>query len=219
MQKKYITLLLALLGFSMGIEAKSINTYGFTIGAGQTREFYIYMNTTLSNLVSFQIDLLVPDGLKVNVDQCSLPSRVTDKEQMLFVGKLDANKYRFLSTSYSLTPLSKENAPLLKVSVTADDTFNGGTVNLVDMFAVTSVGKRVDWISDSFEAAEGQVVKGDTNYDDEVTVSDVITIVNYVIGKDLLYSSAYDLDSNNIVDIADVMTCANILLESIKIPE
>ena len=45
MQKKFITLLLALLGFSMVIEAKSINTYGFTIGAGQTREFYIYMNT------------------------------------------------------------------------------------------------------------------------------------------------------------------------------
>ena len=219
MQKKFITLLLALLGFSMGIEAKSINTYGFTIGAGQTREFYIYMNTTRDNLVSFQIDLIMPEGLKVNVDQCSLPSRVKDKEQMLFVGKMDANKYRFVSTSYSLTALSKEDAPLLKVSVTADADFQGGTVNLVDMFAISSVGLRVDWIPDSFDVATTKVVRGDTNYDSEVTVSDVMSVVNYMLGKEPLFSSSYDLDSNNVVDIVDVMTCSNILLESIKVTD
>lgn len=219
MQKKYITLLLALLGFSMGIEAKSINTYGFSIGAGQTREFYIYMNTTLNNLVSFQIDLLMPEGLTVNVDQCSLPTRVKDKEQMLFVGKLDANKYRFISTSYSLIALTTEDAPLLKVSVTADDNFHGGTVDLVDMFAISSKGLKTEWISDSFQVAATQVVRGDTNYDNEVTVSDVMTIVNYMLGKEGLFSSAYDLDSNNLVDIVDVMTCSNILLESIKVTD
>lgn len=219
MQKKFITLLLALLGFSMVIEAKSINTYGFTIGAGQTREFYIYMNTTLDNLVSFQIDLIMPEGLKVNVDQCTLPARVKDKEQMLFVGKLDGNKYRFVSTSYSLTALSKEDAPLLKVSVTADNDFQGGKVDLVDMFAVSSVGRKVEWISDAFDVATTKVVRGDTNYDSEVTVSDVMTVVNYMLGKETLFSSTYDLDSNNVVDIVDVMTCSNLLLESIKVDD
>ena len=219
MQKKYITLLLALLGFSMGMEAKSINTYGFTIGAGQTREFYIYMNTTRNNLVSFQIDLMMPEGLHVNVDQCGLPTRVTDKEQMLFVGKLDANKYRFVSTSYNLIPLTMADAPLLKVSVTADDDFQGGTVNLVDMFAISSVGQKTGWISDSFEVTTSEVLRGDANYDKQVTVSDVLDIVNYMLGKETLFSSTYDLDGNNMVDIVDVMTCSNLLLESIKVTD
>ena len=219
MQKKIITLLLALLGFSMGIEAKSIHTSGFTIGAGQTREFYIYMNTTLNNLVSFQIDLLMPEGLTVNVEQCALTNRVTDKSQMLFVGKLTSNKYRFISTSYNLVPLSMADAPLVKVSVTADANFSGGKVELVDMFTVTSKGSKVEWTSDSFNVAACQVVRGDNNYDKDVTVSDVMNIVNYVLGKEPLYNSAYDLDANNTVDIIDVMTCADILLESIKVTD
>ena len=49
-----------MLGFALEGSAKSINTYGLNIGAGQTREFYIYMNTTRNNLVSFQIDLKCP---------------------------------------------------------------------------------------------------------------------------------------------------------------
>lgn len=216
MQKKFITLLLALLGFSMGIEAKSINTYGFTIGAGQTREFYIYMNTTRNNLVSFQIDLILPQGLKVNVDKCKLPSRVLDKDQMLFVGDLGGNKYRFVSTSYSLIPFTMDDAPLLKVSVTADPSFKGGTVNLVDMFTVSSLGVKIKWISDSFNVATCEVVKGDVNYDKDVTVTDVMTIVDQILGNEPLFSSACDIDNNGIVDILDVTTCCDILLGNIR---
>ena len=212
MRKKYIILLLAMLGFSMGIEAKSINTYGFTIGAGQTREFYIYMNTTRNNLVSFQIDLKMPKGLTVNIDKCLLPSRVTDTEQQLYVGLVGNNLYRLVSTSFNFKPLPMENAPLVKVSVTADETFQGGTVNLVDMFTVTTNGDKVPWISDSFEVVKGNNIKGDANYDGIVSVTDLMQIVGYALGQDGLYSSSYDVDLNGLVDVVDVMIVSDTLL-------
>ena len=213
MQKKYIIIVLAMLGFALEGSAKSINTYGLNIGAGQTREFYIYMNTTRNNLVSFQIDLKVPQGITVNMDRCGLPSRVIDKEQSLFVGQVADNLYRLVSTSYNLTPFTKDDAPLVRVSITADETFKGGSVELVDMFTINSEGTKVIWISDSFDVAKVDVIRGDVNCDGVVTVTDVGDLVKHILGEDdLLFNSSYDLDNNGMVDVADVTLLSDILL-------
>ena len=201
-----------MLGFALEGSAKSINTYGLSIGAGQTREFYIYMNTTRDNLISFQIDMKMPEGLTVNMDQCGLHSRVTDKDQTLFVGKQSNNLYRLVSTSYNLTPFTMDDAPLVKVSITADENFQGGTVNLVDMFTINNEGKKVVWISDSFDVACVDVKPGDVNYDGIVSVTDMMSLVDYILGKDHLYSSCYDVDNNGIVEVPDVMVVSNILM-------
>lgn len=202
-----------MLGFALEGSAKSINTYGLTLGAGQTREFYIYMNTTRNNLVSFQIDLKVPEGITVNVDKCGLPSRVIDKEQTLFVGKVDDNLYRLVSTSYNLTPFTKDDAPLVKVSISADENFKGGAVNLVDMFTINSDGTKVIWISDSFDITKINSVHGDVNLDGIVSVTDIGDLVKYILGTDaLLFNSGFDLDSNGLVDVSDVTLLSDILL-------
>ena len=212
MQKKYIIIVLVMLGFALEGIAKSINTYGFTIGAGQTREFYINMNTTRNNLISFQIDLKMPAGLTVNVDQCGLAGHVTDKEQALFVGKLEDNLYRLMSTSFHLTPMTMEEAPLVKISVTADDTFKGGTINLVDMFTINDTGTKVVWISDACEVPLGKVIRGDVNYDGVVSVTDLTELVDFILGKEKLYKSAYDVSGNGVVEVSDVSTLTDLLM-------
>ena len=147
------------------------------------------------------------------MDRCGLPSRVIDKEQSLFVGQVADNLYRLVSTSYNLTPFTKDDAPLVRVSITADETFKGGSVDLVDMFTINSEGTKVIWISDSFDVAKVDVIRGDVNCDGVVTVTDVGDLVKHILGEDdLLFNSSYDLDNNGMVDVADVTLLSDILL-------
>ena len=58
-----------------------------------------------TNLVSFQMDLTLPEGVSINRAGCSLSSRFTDEDQELTIGKQSDNVYRLMSTSFSLTPI------------------------------------------------------------------------------------------------------------------
>lgn len=210
MSYQKILTLLAMIGFFGQLSANSINVYDISICPGETREFYIYMNTTRDNLVAFQIDLKLPDGLKVNVDSCALPSRILDKDQKLYVGLLNEpnNVYRFVSTSFNLTPFTKADAPLVKVSITASDDFKGGVVSLQDMFTVKSDGYAVLWISAEFNVSVHPYIEGDVDRDGTVNIIDCMSIVNYLLEKEGLYSSLYDINGDNRVDVADVQQVA-----------
>ena len=56
--------------------------------------------------------------------------------------------------------------------------------------------------------------KGDVNFDGEVNISDVVVIVNYVLGIDTpLFIDKYgDLNASKSVDISDVVSLVNLIL-------
>ncbi len=210
MNYQKILTLFAMIGFFSQMAAKSINVYDISICPGETREFFIYMNTTRTNLVSFQIDLKLPKGLKVNVDSCKLPSRILDSEQQLYVGCLDEtnNIFRLVSTSYNLIPFTREDAPLVTVSITASNDFEGGTISLQDMFTVNSEAGAVSWISGELYVKSTPYLKYDVDRDGEVTIRDCMQIVNYVLAIEPLFSSNYDVNGDNRIDVTDVQQIA-----------
>lgn len=210
MNYQKILTLIAMVGFFSQMAAKSINVYDISICPGETREFFIYMNTTRTNLVSFQIDLKLPKGLTVNADSCKLPSRILDSEQQLYVGCLDEtnNIYRLVSTSYNLIPFTRDDAPLVTVSITASDDFTGGTISLQDMFTVNSDAGAVSWISGELNVTSAPYVKYDVDRDGEVTISDCMLVVNYILAQDPLFSSNYDVNGDNRIDVTDVQQIA-----------
>ena len=115
-----------------------VNVDDMGIAQGQTREFYVYLNNTKKDLVSFQMDVKLPEGLVINKNKCRLTNRLTPSGQELFVGEVGPNLYRFLSTSYEMTPMATVDEALLVISVTATEDYNGGTVNLRDLFSVSA---------------------------------------------------------------------------------
>lgn len=211
MKYQKILTLFALIGFFSQVAAKSINVYDISICPGETRDFFIYMNTTRTNLVSFQIDLKLPKGLKVNVDSCKLPSRILDNEQKLFVGCMDEtnNVFRLVSTSYNLIPFTTADAPLVQVSITASEDFTGGSISLQDMFTVNTNADDVLWISGELYVTSVPYVKYDVDRDGSIAVNDCLSIVNYLLDIDQIYSSNFDVNRDGNVNVADVQLTAN----------
>lgn len=197
---------IVMLGFAQKAESKAINTLNICIAPGETRECYIYMNTAYSNLISFQMDLKLPAGLKLNTESCVLTSRVVDKEQMLFAGSVGVNTYRLVSTSFNAVPFTKEKDTLVKLSLTADETFKGGTVSLSNMTFFTTGSTAVACSNDSFTVSANPKMTGDVDFSGVINVTDAMLIVDYILDFNNVYTTGMDVNGDKVVDISDAMT-------------
>ena len=208
----WILAVFVMLGFAQKAESKSINTLNICIAPGETRECYIYMETARTNVIAFQMDLKLPAGLKLNTENCKLTSRVKDTEQILFAGSLSPNTYRLLSTSFNAVPFTREKDTFVKLSLTADETFKGGTVTLTNMQFITSTSSCVSLSSDSFTVTAKPKMTGDVDFNGVVNVTDPMYIVDYILDSNKIYTSAMDVNSDGIIDITDAMTVVDQIL-------
>ena len=131
-----------------GAWADNISAEDITLQKGETKTVNISLTNTESNLVSFQIDLTLPEGISINKAGCSLSNRISDPDQELAIGKQGNNVYRIASTSFALTPISGTSGTLLTLSLTASANSEGGTASLSNNRFFTSNSERVT-ISDA----------------------------------------------------------------------
>lgn len=208
----WLLAVMMVLGFAQKAESKAINTLNIGIAPGETRECFIYFNTAYSNLISFQMDLKLPAGLKLNTENCTLTRRVTDKEQVLYAGQVGDNTYRLVSTSFNAIPFTKEEGTFVRLSLTADNTFKGGTVSLTNMAFFTNTSAKVGCINDSFTVQATQKRNGDVNFNGTVDITDTMFIINYILDKNALYTSALDVNGDGEVNISDALTVVDRIL-------
>ena len=127
-----------------------ISVEGITLYPGETKTVNISLTNTETNLVGFQMDLTLPEGISINKAGCSLSSRFSDPDQTLTIGKQGDNVYRLTSNSFALTPISGTNGTLLTLSLTASASALGGTATLSDIRFATSTSGRVTMDDVSF---------------------------------------------------------------------
>ena len=140
--KKYIFSIITLC-FGMFAHADNISVPDVNSVSGGTTTIGISLDNTETNLVSFQMDLTLPEGITINKAGCSLSSRFTDDDQELTIGKLDGNVYRLTSTSFALIPISGTSGEIITLSLTASAHSEGGTATLSNIRFVTSQSERI----------------------------------------------------------------------------
>ncbi len=123
----------------------------FSIKAGESEFIELGLNNQLSNLVAFQMDLTLPEGIGIDKTGCSLSSRITDAEQTLTIGKLENGAYRLTSSSLSLTPISGNLGELVTLKLTAEEGCVGGTATISNIRFSTADSERVTLDDTSFD--------------------------------------------------------------------
>ena len=154
MKKKILTLA-AFLFSMLSAYAGNISVPDMNIVPGETATMGISLNNTATNLVSFQMDLTLPEGITINKASCSLSSRFTDEDQELTIGKQGDNVYRLTSTSFALTPISGTSGEIITLSLSASATSTGGTARLSNIRFVTSQSERIMLDDASFNITVG----------------------------------------------------------------
>ncbi len=137
MKKSILTIAVFLFGILSAL-ADNISVADVTIEPGGTATVGICLNNTETNLVSFQMDLTLPEGISVNKAGCSLSSRFTDEDQELTIGRLSNGDIRLTSTSFSLTPIAGTSGEIITLSLTAAANSQGGTATISNIRFATS---------------------------------------------------------------------------------
>ena len=136
--------------FLAGAWADNISAEDVQMQTGATKTVSISLTNTETNLVGFQMDLTLPEGISINKAGCSLGSRIVDPDQVLTIGKQGDNVYRLTSTSLALTPISGTSGALLTLSLTAAESAHSGKATLSDIVFVTNNSEEVTTDDTSF---------------------------------------------------------------------
>ena len=122
------------------IEDNYLSIEDFNIKVGETKDMVIYLTNPNDEITLVQFDLRLPNGLSVkqtdgeyDIDMCE---RTSWRKH-----SLDANEtngiIRFLLASSSNTLISGTEGGIIKIALTSDNTFVGGTIKIENILLVS----------------------------------------------------------------------------------
>jgi len=192
--KKYIISIVSTVLCLMNAYADNITVADVSMSPGETQSVSINLTNTETNLVSFQMDLTLPEGITVNKSGCSLSNRFTDPDQELTIGRQPNGAIRLTSTSFNLTPISGTSGGIITLSLTASVDSEGGTATINNIRFVTSNSERITLADATFDISIASaspvitfadpavkalcVANWDTNGDDELSEAEAAAVTD-----------------------------------------
>ena len=203
------------------ISAAAINRFylpDFSIYPGETMQVAMILEND-SLFTAFQTDLLLPQGLSVVEDDgeylLDLTSRNASDQTIISKLRQDG-ALRMVSFCMSVKPYSGKSGALVVINLHADEDFTvPATIGLRNSFFATVYG--VDYILPT-ESCNVQLLsqqlKGDTNGDESVNISDVTFLIDYLLSgcQSSFHTENADLNTDGDVTISDVTALIDSLL-------
>ena len=147
------------------------------ISAGETKELTISLDNDM-DITLVQFDLKLPQGLSIPVNsknrfRVAITDRTTLEDHSINVNAIDG-VYRILLASMTNTVIEGNDGALFKVTLTADETFSGGTISLEKIELVSPDEIAIHPISVSIDVQTSSAIhdittpphpKGQSTYD------------------------------------------------------
>lgn len=214
MRKNIIFLVIAFLSIASFSKAENVSIDDFTIKQGDTLQVPLKLTNTHTNLTAFSMTLTLPKGLKLIGGEST--SRFAG---VIEVGSPDpvANMYNVCGIDLSSGVISGTTGDLVLLTFVASKDFMGGEATITEVDFITSDRKHVRCSDTTFEVdaeSSGNLKIGDVDDNGIVDISDVMSTVNKMLGKNVSpfnFANA-DTDGNGDIDIVDVMNVVNIML-------
>jgi len=236
MMKRLLSIFAALCGVLVA-PAEQLSVEAPVLVAGGSATLKIALNNEHADLVAFQMDLTLPEGIGIDKAGSALSSRIMDDEQVLTIGRIESNTYRVTSTSFSLTPISGTGGTLvtLKLAPTADFVSGQATISNILFSTASSLAVKASDVSFLINTlytltyqVDGEVYKtSSVAYGTTITPEAAPTKDGYIFsgwseisetmpahdvvvtGRFYLYG---DVNGNDGVDIGDAVSIVNYLV-------
>ena len=170
----------------------------------------------------YQFDLELPEGVSVSTTSSGVGiSLVSDRHNghSLMNSSPAANTYRVLVFSASGTSLSGNDGVVVNVSVDVSSGLSQGeyAVNIKNVSLSTlgegSLDQDIELVPTVSKVVLAEGILGDVNHDGRVTIADVTSLVNIILGTSASSDkNKADVNGDGRVTIADVTSLVNIIL-------
>ncbi|MBR6031942.1 MAG: InlB B-repeat-containing protein [Bacteroidaceae bacterium] len=234
--KRLLSIFAALCGVLVA-PAEQLSVEAPVLVASSSAAIEIALSNEHADLVAFQMDLTLPEGVGIDKAGCALSSRIMDEEQVLTIGRIESNTYRVTSTSFSLTPISGTGGTLvtLKLASTADFVSGQATISNILFSTASSQAVKLSDVSFAINTlytltylVDGKIYKtSSVAYGTAITPEAAPTKDGYIFsgwseipetmpahdvvvtGRFYLYG---DVNGNDGVDIGDAVSIVNYLV-------
>lgn len=205
---------MALMSLAYTSKAESVKINDFTVTQGETITVTLDFTNTRSDLTAFSIDLRLPEGLTL------VEAKATNRYAgEITVGQPDDNVYRICGLDANLGAITGISGALLELTFKADDKIRPGTYNgIIEKVEFITTGRLYVRPADSSFVVtiekSAAALLGDANDDGFINMSDVTTIIEYVLGKNpspFVFANA-DVNEDGFINMSDVTSIINIIL-------
>lgn len=190
---------------------------------GQQATIGIDLVNKTTDLTAYQFDLTLPDGVSLSLNDkgkflVTKTGRYGDDSQTLNVSKLEGNTYRFVCFSMSNEVITGTSGAILNASLTIGASVNTGSyeATITNIVVTKQDGTQLKLNDSKFSIVVTNVIKGDANGDGEVNVSDIVEIVNYIMGKPSanFVQAAADLNGDGEINVTDIVKVVSIIMDT-----
>ena len=193
------------------------------LGQGQTHDLII--NLANSDFVDkVQFDFILPEGLSIAIDDAEeyiVEACDRSNELGVICGKMANGKYRILLYSTNNAAIEPGEGAILKIKIACPTETEPGNYEIpFSSIYVSRVNGNVsvNEVGLDFTANvtvnETSKMLGDADGDYVINVTDVMVIVDYILGRNItnfIFANS-DMDNDGIVNITDAMNVVNIIL-------
>lgn len=194
-----------------------------TASKGQQATIGIDLENKTTDLTAYQFDLTLPDGVSLSLNDkgkflVTKTGRYEDDSQTLNISKLEGNTYRFVCFSMSNEVITGMSGAILNASLTIGESVNVGSyeATITNIVVTKQDGTQLKLNDSKFNIVVTNVIKGDANGDSEVNVSDIVEMVNYIMGKPSanFVQAAADLNGDGEVNVTDIVKVVSIIMDT-----
>ena len=192
-----------------------------TIAQGGTAKMVIELNNGEAVVNGYQFEVEFPAGVELQTDKdggyiYELTDRYSVKDGMqISIYKVSSQVYRVMASSMTNVTLTGTDGPVLMLSLAASDEIaDSGTGIVRNIVISTNEGVSITTNDVEFAVIKAEYAMGDANGDGSVNVTDVMLIVNHILGNTLpvFHEECANMNGDSRIDVADVMLLVNMIL-------
>ena len=181
----------------------------------------IELNNGEAVVNGYQFEVEFPAGVELQTDKdggyiYELTDRYSVKDGMqISIYKVSSQVYRVMASSMTNVTLTGTDGPVLMLSLAASDEIaDSGTGIVRNIVISTNEGVSITTDDVEFAVIKAEYAMGDANGDGSVNVTDVMLIVNHILGNTLpvFHEECANMNGDSRIDVADVMLLVNMIL-------
>jgi hypothetical protein len=205
-------------------ESDCIYSDGLSIYQGYTANLEVKL-VNEKTFTAYQFDLVLPEGISLATDEngkylVAKSDRYSDKSQQVKVEKHDNNTYRIMSLSMQNGIINGNDGVILTIILKADEEIAVGNIKaeIRDVVLTVPDETKIKTKPVTFSIEVERRMKGDADGDGEIDVTDIVAMINYIMGQPSanFVMPAADMNEDGEVDIFDVMIAINLVMSQKK---
>lgn len=206
--------------FCIGARSSTVSIAEVRITKGASADVVISLNNGKNEYNAFQFDITLPEGVDLVKEnhqyEYLLTNRYSKSGCSVMINELEEQTYRIALYSLNNVTITGKDGPILILRLKAsEEVGNEELEGTLENIVFNGEGNTSDYIDPiTFNIVTNSYKMGDVDHSGSVTIADVVSLVNYIIGITPypFYLENADMNADRVTNISDVMSIVGVVI-------